>query len=104
MAKQGVESGTHVVLPILGPTNTRDLPGDLVEVLITPLPLGVTVAQASVDYADKQESVEKLTEGSIDKYVTEREAYEQHRLYQVQLTCKVPEHGIGEKPKAVKSE
>lgn len=104
LAKQGVEPGTHVVLPILGPTNTRDLPGDLVEVLITPLPLGVTVAQASVDYADKQKSLEKLTEGSVDKYVTEREAYEQHRLYQVELTCAVPEHGIGEKPKAPKSE
>jgi phospholipid-binding lipoprotein MlaA len=104
LAKQGVESGTHIVLPILGPSNTRDLPGDLVEVLITPLPPGVTLAQASVEYADKQKSVEKLTEGSVDKYVTEREAYEQHRLYQVQLTCKVPEHGIGEKPKAVKSE
>lgn len=104
LAKQGVEPGTHVVLPILGPTNTRDLPGDLVEVLITPLPPGVTVAQAGVEYADKQNSVEKLTEGSVDKYVTEREAYEQHRLYQVELTCKVPEHGIGDKPKTVKSE
>lgn len=104
LAKQGVEAGTHVVLPILGPTNMRDLPGDLVEVLITPLPLGVTVARAGVDYADKQEGLEKLTEGSVDKYVTEREAYEQHRLYQVELTCNVPEHGIGEKPKPVKSD
>ena len=93
-----------MVLPILGPSNTRDLPGDLVEVLITPLPPGVTVAQASVEYADKQESLEKLTEGSVDKYVTEREAYEQHRLYQVELTCKVPEQGIGETPKAAKSD
>ena len=100
LAKQGVEPGSHVVLPILGPTNTRDLPGDIVEVLITPLPPGVTVAAASVKYADKQESVEKLTEGSVDKYVTEREAYEQHRLYQVQITCKVPEEGIGEKKDA----
>jgi phospholipid-binding lipoprotein MlaA len=104
LAKRGVEPGTHVVLPILGPTNLRDLPGDLVEVLITPLPPGVTVAQASVEYAEKQESVEKLTEGSVDKYVTEREAYEQHRLYQVELTCKIPEEGIGERSKATKSE
>jgi phospholipid-binding lipoprotein MlaA len=104
LAKRGVEPGTHVVLPILGPTNLRDLPGDLVEVLITPLPPGVTGAQASVEYAEKQASVEKLTEGSVDKYVTEREAYEQHRLYQVELTCKIPEEGIGEKPKATKSE
>lgn len=99
LAKQGVEPGAHVVLPVIGPTNTRDLPGDIVEVLITPLPLGVTVAKASVEYADKQESVEKLTQGSVDKYVTEREAYEQNRLYEVQITCKVPEGGIGEKPK-----
>jgi phospholipid-binding lipoprotein MlaA len=104
LAKQGGEPGTHLVLPIIGPTNTRDLPGDLLEVLITPLPPGVTVAQASVEYADKQKSVEKLTEGSVDKYVTEREAYEQHRLYQVELTCKVPEDGIGEKSKPAKTE
>lgn len=105
LAKQGVEPGTHVVLPILGPSNTRDLPGDLVEVLITPLPPGVTVARAGVEYAEKQESVEKLTEGAVDKYVVEREAYEQHRLYQVQITCKVPEEGIGEKkPASAKSD
>ncbi|MDA1311438.1 MAG: VacJ family lipoprotein [Proteobacteria bacterium] len=104
LAKQGVEPGTHIVLPIIGPTNSRDLPGDIVEVLITPLPPGVTIAMASVEYADNQESVENLTKGSVDKYVTEREAYEQHRLYQVELTCKAPEEGIGEKPKSAKSE
>jgi phospholipid-binding lipoprotein MlaA len=104
LAKQGVEPGVHLVLPIFGPTNTRDLPGDLVEILITPLPPGVTVAQASVEYADKQKSMENLTEGSVDKYVSEREAYEQHRLYQVALTCKVPEGGIGEKPKPGKTD
>lgn len=103
LAKQGVEPGAHVVIPVLGPSNTRDLPGDIVEILITPLPLGVTVARAGVEYADKQDSVEKLTEGSIDKYVTEREAYEQNRLYQVELTCKAPEGGIGEKPKPSKT-
>jgi len=103
LAKQGVEPGTHTVLPIIGPSNIRDPPGDIIEVLITRLPPGVTIAMASVEYTDKQEVVEKLTEGAVDKYVIEREAYEQHRLYQVELTCKPPEDITGEKPKPAKS-
>jgi len=104
LVKQGVEPSTHIVLPIIGSSNIRDLPGDIVEVLITPLPPGVTITMASVEYADKQEAVEKLTQRSVDKYVVEREAYEQHLLYQVELTCNAPEEGIGEKPKSAKSE
>ena len=99
LGKQGVDPGIHVVVPLIGPTNTRDLPGDIVEVLIMPLPLGLTVAKVGVEYADQQGTVEKLTEGSIDKYVTEREAYEQNRLYEIELTCKLPEGGIGERSK-----
>ena len=103
LAKQGVKRGTHIVLPIIGPSNIRDLIVDIVEVLITPLPPGVTIAMASVEYANKHEAGEKLTEGSVDKYVTEREAYEQHWLYRVEVTCKTLEEGIGKKPKSAKS-
>ena len=103
LAKQSVEPSTHIVLPIIGPSNIRDPPVDIIEVLITPLPPGVTIAMVSVEYADKQEAVKKLTEGAVDKYVIEREAYEQHRLYQVELTCKAPEEIIGKKSKPVES-
>ncbi len=103
LAKQGVEPGTHIVLPIFGSSNIRDPPVDIIEVLITPLPPGVTIAMATVEYAGKQEAVEKRTEGAVDKYVIEREAYEQHRLYQVELTCKEPEEIIGKKSKPAES-
>jgi ABC-type transporter lipoprotein component MlaA len=95
-----VESGTHTALPTIRPSNLRNLLVELVEVLITPLPPGVTIAMAKVGYADKQEAVVKRTEGSVDKYVTEREAYEQYWLYRVELICKTLEAGISEKPQS----
>ncbi|MBT5266368.1 MAG: VacJ family lipoprotein [Rhodospirillaceae bacterium] len=90
LAQQGVGTGPHVVAPIIGPSNLRDLPGKLIEVIVNPLPPGVTLAQAGVEYSGKQEKVEKLTESSIDPYVTEREAYEQNRLYEVKIKCELP--------------
>ena len=90
LANRGVESGTHIVAPIIGPTNVRDLPGDIVEVLVSPLPGAVTVAQAGVEYADKQQAVEQLNKEALDPYVAEREAYEQNRLYQVEIKCRPP--------------
>ncbi len=90
LASRGVEAGTPIVAPIIGPTNVRDLPGDIVEVLISPLPGVVTIAQAGVEYADSQEALEALTEGSVDPYITERDAAAQNRLYQVDVRCKLP--------------
>ena len=90
LATRGVEAGTPIVVPLVGPTNARDLPGDIVEVLITPLPGAVTIAQAGVEYANNQEALKALTEGSVDPYVTERDAAAQNRLYQVDVRCKLP--------------
>lgn len=90
LAARGAEPGAHIVAPIIGPTNMRDLPGQIAEIIVSPLPGVVSAAQAGVDYAEKKDAVQALDEGAVDKYVAEREAYEQSRLYQVEITCKLP--------------
>ncbi len=78
----GVGGGVHVVVPILGPSNTRDLAGDVVNFLVNPLSAADAVDAAS-DYADQRESLENLMKTSVDPYVTERDAYEQNRDYKI---------------------
>lgn len=79
----GVAPGPHIVLPILGPSNLRDATGDILTGFASPLPLAVHAADGGVRYSDHQDDVHAITAGSMDPYVTEREAYEQHRGYLV---------------------
>ena len=44
MAKGGVGTGPHIVLPILGPSNFRDVTGDLLTGLASPVPLAMQAA------------------------------------------------------------
>jgi len=74
----GVGGGAHIVLPILGPTNTRDAAGDVVNFLINPLYPAHSVERA-ISYADNREEIEALSKTALDPYIAEREAYEQHR-------------------------
>lgn len=79
----GVAPGPHIVLPILGPSNLRDATGDILTSFASPLPLALHAADGGVQYSDHQDDVHAITAGSMDPYVTEREAYEQHRGYLV---------------------
>lgn len=77
----GTESGAHIVLPILGPSNTRDLVGDVLTGIASPLPLVGKVAQQSVTYSQNQDDVKAVSEGALDPYIVERNAYEQRRQF-----------------------
>ncbi len=79
----GTEPGVHIVLPILGPSNTRDLVGDVLTGLASPVPLVGRVAQQGVVYSQNQDDVNSVTNGALDPYVVERNAYEQHRQFQI---------------------
>ncbi|MDD9926781.1 MAG: VacJ family lipoprotein [Rhodospirillaceae bacterium] len=83
LGAHGVESGPHIVLPVLGPSNFRDLAGDLPVMILNPIPLAGTVAKGAVEYSGKQETVQSISKGAVDPYVAEREAYEQNRAYEV---------------------
>lgn len=83
MAVNGVESGPHIVLPILGPSNLRDATGDLIIGLANPFPLVVQAADGGVNYSNNQEAIQSIGAGAVDPYVAEREAYEQNRDFLV---------------------
>ena len=79
----GVEPGPHVVLPILGPSNLRDAAGDAIAALVNPLPLAAKAASSGVGYSNNKDEIKALTSGALDPYAVERDAYEQHRRYEV---------------------
>jgi phospholipid-binding lipoprotein MlaA len=83
MAKGGVGTGPHIVLPILGPSNFRDVTGDLLTGLASPLPLAMQAAGNGVTYSNHQDDINALSRNAVDPYITERSAYEQHRDYAV---------------------
>lgn len=83
MGANGAEPGAHIVLPILGPSNMRDVVGDVITAVANPLPLAVTAADGAVTYADNKDDIQAATKGALDPYVVERDGYEQHRAYQV---------------------
>jgi phospholipid-binding lipoprotein MlaA len=77
----GTDAGTHIVLPLLGPSNTRDLVGDVLTGLASPVPSVGKIAQQGVTYSQNQDQLNGATEGALDPYVVERDAYEQHRQF-----------------------
>jgi len=80
---QGAAPGAHLVLPLLGPTNMRDLTGDALTAIANPLPLVATAAGGAVSYSKNKDDINAVGGAALDPYVAEREAYEQNRRYQV---------------------
>lgn len=81
--RHGAESGAHIELPFLGPSNTRDAFGTAATAIINPIGAAGAVAKGAVEYSDKRELIKDVTKGALDPYVVQRDAYEQHRDYQV---------------------
>jgi phospholipid-binding lipoprotein MlaA len=87
MAVAGMGSGPYLMLPLLGPTNPRDLVGKVVDFAFDPLTyVGGTdtrIARTSADTVDyrhrNRKTIEALEEGSIDFYSTVRDASRQRR-------------------------
>jgi len=80
---EGVEAGPHIVLPVIGPSNLRDAPGDIATGFIPVV--GVAKAVNSADnYVKNKDELRALDEGALDPYIAEREAYEQNRHYKIE--------------------
>ena len=83
MGAGGMEAGPYLVLPIFGPSTTRDAIGDVaVSVAVPPAGIANTADNAAT-YAENKDSLEALTRNSLDPYIVEREAYLQHRRTEV---------------------
>ena len=80
---EGVEAGPHIVLPVVGPSNLRDAPGDIATGLIPVVGVAKAVKSAD-DYVKNKDKLRELSEGALDPYIAEREAYEQNRRYKIE--------------------
>ena len=96
LGANGICPGPHIVLPILGPSNLRDALGDIATGLANPAPLAAQAAQGTVQYSDKQDVIQAATDTSIDPYITERESYEQNRVFQVHNGDVIPAMDMAE--------
>lgn len=79
----GVDSGAHIVLPILGPSNLRDVTGDVLTTLVNPLHTATTAINAGTNYAENRDELNAMTKDAVDPYIVERDAYEQNRRYKI---------------------
>ena len=79
----GIAPGPHIVLPIIGPSNFRDVTGDILTSLANPLPLAAKAASSGINYSNNQDDIKSLTSSALDPYVVERDSYEQNRRYEV---------------------
>ena len=85
----GVGEGAFLMLPVLGPTTTRDLPGIAVGILTNPLTYlesdSARVALVGLRLVDARANLDaaiRLRERTaLDPYVFTREAYRQRRTY-----------------------
>ncbi len=95
-ARWGVGEGPYLFLPVLGPSNPRDLTGSGVGIVADPLFwLGQGAVVDALGYArtgasavDTRESLldplEALERGSLDPYATLRSAYRQRRAFEIE--------------------
>lgn len=95
MGVAGVQEGPYLVLPLLGPTNFRDLSGTVVDLFLDPLnyynsddfieflPIGRAVV-AGIDTRSRNiETVEELRADSVDYYARVRSLYTQNRQNEI---------------------
>ena len=88
LAVWGVPSGPYLVLPILGPSTFRGVPGTVFDTAANPIsyltwPVAAPIAaMAGIDRrATADGSLQFIDEAAVDSYVFTREAYLQHRDY-----------------------
>ena len=86
----GVPSGPYVMLPLLGPKTLRDAVMTPLDILSNPLyHYEVTSVRDKlavlrlIDLRYRLFAIDRLLEGSKDKYITTRESYLQNREYEV---------------------
>ncbi len=90
LATYGVEEGPYLMLPFFGPSNPRDLAGDVVDLAFDPLTYvgmrekglwmgGRTTLSILDTRAQNLDALDELRRSSVDVYATLRSLYRQHR-------------------------
>lgn len=89
-AKGGISSGPYIVIPIIGPSNLRDLGGNVVEYFIDPISNNVpnrtylSVGNGLNARAEVDEEIDQVREISTDKYELIKSVYYQNRNSQLE--------------------
>jgi phospholipid-binding lipoprotein MlaA len=84
LAVWGVPTGPYLVIPFLGPTTVRGIPGAMVDAAANPvsyLPWGVAAGAALNKRASAQGALQFIDEAALDPYVFTRESFLQWREY-----------------------
>ena len=90
LAKGGISSGPYLVLPILGPSNLRDLSGDVVEFIIDPVSNNipnreyVSIGGGLNSRAEVDEEIDLIRDSSSDRYEMLKSIYYQNRNSQIE--------------------
>jgi phospholipid-binding lipoprotein MlaA len=91
----GIKEGPYLVVPFLGPSTIRDGVGQVVDIYLNPVAIGIrqadvkglgliyTGARALDSRARNIETLRELENSSIDLYATMRSAYRQNRRKEV---------------------
>ncbi|WP_052213838.1 VacJ family lipoprotein [Belnapia sp. F-4-1] len=83
----GLPDGPYLMVPVLGPSNPRELTGSVVNGFMNPLsyviPFGANIGRGAVGGLDtREQNIETLDEirnGSLDSYARLRSLWQQHR-------------------------
>ncbi len=84
LAVWGVPQGPYLVLPFLGPSTSRGVPGGIFDTAANPTSyVGLPVQLVSMlnARANAEGSLQLIDEAALDPYVFTREAFLQHRKY-----------------------
>ncbi len=84
LAVWGVPQGPYLVLPFLGPSTSRGVPGSVLDTATNPTSyVGIPVQLVSMLNArsNAEGSLQFIDEASLDPYVFTRESFLQHRKY-----------------------
>ena len=90
LAKGGISSGPYIVLPIIGPSNLRDLSGDVVEYFVDPISNNVpnreyiAIGDGLNERVEIDEQLDKVREASSDRYEMIKSIYYQNRNAQLE--------------------
>jgi len=90
LAKSGLSSGPYIVVPIIGPSNLRDLSGNVVEYLVDPISNNVpnrtyiSVGGGLSTRVDLDEQVDQVRKISTDRYEMIKSIYYQNRNSQIE--------------------
>ena len=85
LATYGVPEGPYLMLPVFGPSNPRDLVGDVVAGVVNPVPSSMLVTASGTLAARERnlEAVEEFKRTSVDLYAATRTTVRQLRANEI---------------------